>query len=178
MPSRYQTNVMLVEYHSGAILGDQFRVYQGVYQRYQQDPDNVAFNDVVTAQQTLAQVITTYVQALGDQWQAVIDLASVLQAPDMFNMGDCNQPNGLAPQPAGGPQGQAGSQVIEFLPPPQPHGESRPTSPGNVPGTCPFAAGSAVGPPWRLTSRQRTCRIRSTCRTTPARWRRPAFCGP
>ena len=121
--SRYQTNLMLVQYHSGAILGDQFRVYQAMYRRYQQDPDNVAFNDIVTAQQTLAQVITTYVQALGDQWQAVVDLASVLQTPDVFNLGDCNQPAGPA-------EGQPDMQTIEYLPVPEPRADNRPTPPG------------------------------------------------
>jgi hypothetical protein len=46
----------------------------------------VGFNDVVTAQQTLATIVAFYMQALGDQWQAVVDLAGLLQADDLFGM--------------------------------------------------------------------------------------------
>ena len=56
------------------------------YQRYQVDPD-ADFNDVVTSQQTLATTISTYIQLLGDQWQAVADLAGLLQSDDIFAMG-------------------------------------------------------------------------------------------
>ena len=63
-----------------------------MYQRHQQDPDSIAFSDVVSAQQTLAGTIATYLQLLGDQWQAVIDLAGLLQADDLLQLG--------RPQPA------------------------------------------------------------------------------
>jgi cobalt-zinc-cadmium efflux system outer membrane protein len=84
--ARYQTSSTTFWYYRNGILADQVRAYRGVYQRYQVDP-NADFNDVVTSQQTLATTIATYVQLLGDQWQAVADLAGLLQIDDFFSMG-------------------------------------------------------------------------------------------
>ena len=85
---RYDNNLQLVEYYRTQILPDQIQAYRGVHARHQQEPDVVAFNDVVTAQQTLAQTATSYVTALGAQWQAVIDLAGLMEAEDMFQIGE------------------------------------------------------------------------------------------
>ncbi len=90
--ARYQTNRESFAYYQDSILFDQVRAYRALYLRHQQDPDSVAFSDVVSAQQTLAGTIATYLQLLGDQWQAVIDLAGLLQVDDLFQLGH--------PQPA------------------------------------------------------------------------------
>ena len=84
--ARYQTSSTSFLYYRNGILADQVRAYHGMYQRYQVDP-NADFNDVVTAQQTLATTIASYIQLLGDQWQAVADLAGLLQIDDFFSMG-------------------------------------------------------------------------------------------
>ncbi len=84
--ARYQTSSTTFLYYRHGILADQVRAYRGMYQRYQVDP-NADFNDVVTSQQTLATTIATYIQLLGDQWQAVADLAGLLQIDDFFSMG-------------------------------------------------------------------------------------------
>lgn len=84
--ARYQTAATTFQLYRGGILADQVRAYRGVYRRYQVDPD-ADFNDVLTAQQTLAGTISTYVQLLGDQWQAAVDLAGLLQIDDLFQMG-------------------------------------------------------------------------------------------
>ena len=84
--SRYETNRQTTEQYRSSILVDQVRAYRGAYQRYQVDPD-ADFNDVVTSQQTLAGTISTYIQLLGDQWQAVADLAGLLQSDDIFALG-------------------------------------------------------------------------------------------
>jgi cobalt-zinc-cadmium efflux system outer membrane protein len=84
--ARYQTSSTTFLYYRNGILADQVRAYRGVYQRYQVDP-NADFNDVVTSQQTLAATIATYIQLLGDQWQAVADIAGLLQIDDFFLMG-------------------------------------------------------------------------------------------
>ena len=60
--------------------------YRAIYQRYQQDADTVDFNDVVTSQQTLASAVSTYIQALGDQWQSVVDMAGLLQLDDLSQL--------------------------------------------------------------------------------------------
>ena len=84
--SRYETNRQTAEQYHNSILVDQVRAYRGAYQRYQVDPDS-DFNDVVTSQQTLASTISTYIQLLGDQWQAVADLAGLMQSDDIFRAG-------------------------------------------------------------------------------------------
>ncbi len=82
----YQSQRVLLDYYRTQILPDQVQSYRAIYQRYQQDTDSVDFNDVVTSQQTLASVVSTYAQALGDQWQAVVDMAGVLQLDDLSQL--------------------------------------------------------------------------------------------
>lgn len=84
--ARYETNATLVEYYRSSILPDQVRSYRGVYQRYQVSPDTVGFGDVVTAQQTLAQIMPTYLQAMSDQWQSVVDIAALLQVCNLSEL--------------------------------------------------------------------------------------------
>ena len=84
--ARYETNRQTAQQYRSSILVDQVRAYRGAYQRYQVDPD-ADFNDVVTSQQTLASTISTYIQLLGDQWQAVADLAGLMQSDDIFALG-------------------------------------------------------------------------------------------
>ena len=84
--ARYETNRQTAQQYRNSILVDQVRAYRGAYRRYEVDP-NADFNDVVTSQQTLASTISTYIQLLGDQWQAVADLAGLLQIDDIFAMG-------------------------------------------------------------------------------------------
>jgi outer membrane protein TolC len=61
--------------------------WRGLWQRHQEDPDAVQFTDVVSAQQTLAQTIQTYAQTLGAQWQAVVDLADLMELDDVCQLG-------------------------------------------------------------------------------------------
>ena len=84
--ARYQSQRVLFDYYRTQILQDQVQSYRAIYQRYQQDADTVDFNDVVTSQQTLAAAVSTYIQALGDQWQAVIDVAGLLQLDDLSQL--------------------------------------------------------------------------------------------
>jgi cobalt-zinc-cadmium efflux system outer membrane protein len=68
-------------------IRDQVRAYRNLYARRQSDPASVGFGDVVTAQQTLAGYIASYVTALGLQWTAVNDVANLLQIDDLFQTG-------------------------------------------------------------------------------------------
>ena len=60
----YKNNLEALEYYRRYILPDQVRAYRGAYDRRQIDP-NASFGDVVSAQQTLAADVTTYLQTLG-----------------------------------------------------------------------------------------------------------------
>jgi cobalt-zinc-cadmium efflux system outer membrane protein len=85
---RYQTNRKILELYRDQILPDQVRVYRATYERHFQVPAEVGFADVVTAQQTLASVLATYTSTLGLMWQAVVDVANVMQTNDLFQVGD------------------------------------------------------------------------------------------
>lgn len=101
--NRYQTAIRTVEIIRQQIQ-DQVRVYRGLYARRQSDPANVLFADLVTAQQTLAGFISGYFTALGLQWQAVVDVANLLQTEELF-------PAGLPP-----PRGTPNVDILDLLP--------------------------------------------------------------
>lgn len=79
----YKSNRELVRLYRNQIIPDQSRAYRGVYERHQQEPVAVGFGDIVNAQQTLANVITTYLNSLGDYWTAVVDIAELLQIENL-----------------------------------------------------------------------------------------------
>lgn len=83
----YRANRELADSFKTEGLRDQVRASRGVYQRYLADPNGVSFNDVIVAQQTLASVLTQYLDILQSQWQSVVDLGELLQVEDLFQMG-------------------------------------------------------------------------------------------
>lgn len=85
---RYRTSRELIHYYRDRMLPDQVRAYQGVRIRHNVEPDAVSFGDVVTAQQTLAGTLTTYITTLGAMWTAVTDVANLLQTDDLFQIGN------------------------------------------------------------------------------------------
>jgi cobalt-zinc-cadmium efflux system outer membrane protein len=85
---RYQDNMVLVDYYRKQILPDQMQAYRGTRERYDQETDAVQFSDLVTSQQTVASTVTSYVTALGSLWTAVVDMSALLQAEDLFQMGE------------------------------------------------------------------------------------------
>jgi cobalt-zinc-cadmium efflux system outer membrane protein len=83
---RYETARQQLALYRDQILPDLVQAFRGVYQRYQVEPDKVNYNDIVTAQQNLANQLINYLQALQQQWQAVSDLAGIVQADDLFEL--------------------------------------------------------------------------------------------
>ena len=79
----YKNNLESLEYYRRYILPDQVRAYRGAYDRRQIDP-NASFGDVVSAQQTLAADVTTYLQTLGQVWTSVTSVADLIQTDDLF----------------------------------------------------------------------------------------------
>ena len=71
-------------YYQAGVLPDQVRAYRALYRRHQVEPDQVNLQDVVNAQQILAQSVTTYVATLSALWTAVADVSNLLQAEDLF----------------------------------------------------------------------------------------------
>jgi cobalt-zinc-cadmium efflux system outer membrane protein len=85
---RYQTNLRQLAYYRDQILPDQIQATRGVFERFHAEPDKIAFADIFTAQQTLLGVYATYLGTLALQWQAVVDVASLLQTNDLFQIGE------------------------------------------------------------------------------------------
>lgn len=81
---RYEANVAAVANYRDKVIPSQTQAYRALIRRYQAEPDKVGFNDIVVAQQTLAQSLQAYLSALAAQWQAVVDVANVGQLDDLF----------------------------------------------------------------------------------------------
>lgn len=82
--NRYQTNVRSLEFFRDRILPDQVRAYQELRVRYNITRGDVAFGDIITAQQTLGSLIGNYLTFLGAEWTAAVDLAHLLQTDELF----------------------------------------------------------------------------------------------
>src|SRR5262249_21670808 len=83
---RYDTNRQILEEYRDRILTDQVEAYLGAYDRHQQEPDKVGFGDVVAAQQALASTLTSYISTLGPLWTAIVDVSTLLQTEDLFQV--------------------------------------------------------------------------------------------
>jgi outer membrane protein, heavy metal efflux system len=86
---RYNYNHELLAPYTGTLLPDQVRVFNGVLLRHWElgKATDVSFIDVATAQQNLVASVTGYLQALAAQWQAVVDVAALLQTENLFQAG-------------------------------------------------------------------------------------------
>src|SRR5262249_49740464 len=88
-------NLNALEDYRRHILPDLVRYYRGVLDRRQIDI-NFAFNDFVTAQQSLATSVTNYLAILGPLWSSIATVADLLQTDDLFQLGE---PKELPPLP-------------------------------------------------------------------------------
>jgi cobalt-zinc-cadmium efflux system outer membrane protein len=82
----YKSNLYAMEEYRRDILPNFVRYYRGVYARRQVDPSS-AFNDLVTAQQTLSSNVTIYLNVLQSLWMSVVSVADFLQTDDLFQLG-------------------------------------------------------------------------------------------
>src|SRR5207249_6711543 len=69
------------------ILPSQVLVFRTMRKRYDVEPAAVGFNDLGVSQQTLGGVLATYLQALQAQWDAVVEVATLLQTDDLYELG-------------------------------------------------------------------------------------------
>ena len=81
---RYQANVAIADRYREKILPNLAQAYRGIVRRYQVEPEKVGFNDIVVAQQNLAQALQSYLAALDAQWRAVVDVANVGQLDELY----------------------------------------------------------------------------------------------
>ncbi len=106
--SNYKNNLVAIDDYRRNILPDLVRYYRGIYARRQVDPTS-AFNDLVTAQQTLSQNVTAYIGVLGSLWTSVVSVADFMQTDDLFQLAEPRtlpevpDLNHLLPLPCGHP---------------------------------------------------------------------------
>lgn len=81
---RYETSKVLAANYRDLVLPNLAKAYRAMIRRYQVEPDKVQFNDIVVAQQNLAQSLQAYLGSLDAQWKAVVDVANVLQLDDLY----------------------------------------------------------------------------------------------
>lgn len=80
---RYETNRAVAVNYREKIIPNLTRAYRAIIRRYQVEPDKVSFNDIVVAQQNLAQALQSHLTALDAQWKALADLASTAQLDEL-----------------------------------------------------------------------------------------------
>jgi cobalt-zinc-cadmium efflux system outer membrane protein len=80
---RYEANRVTAANYRDKVVPNLTHAYRALIRRYQVEPDKVGFNDIVLAQQNLATALQTYLTALGNQWQAVVDVANVMQIDEL-----------------------------------------------------------------------------------------------
>jgi outer membrane protein, heavy metal efflux system len=89
---RYAENRDLLELYRVEILPKQVQAFRAAVARhYGGEIGRVAYTDLIQSEQNLVSVIGPYILALGAQWQAVVDVANLLQTEDLF------QTNGVVP---------------------------------------------------------------------------------
>lgn len=108
--NRYETSRMQVRVALQQVE-DQVRVYRALRSRRQSEPAAVSFGDLFVAQQSLAGYIGGYITALGAQWQAVTDVANLIQSNNLYDPGQPPQPPGAPALPAGGAGAPCGPQT-------------------------------------------------------------------
>jgi cobalt-zinc-cadmium efflux system outer membrane protein len=82
---RYEANAKVVTDLRDKVLPSLQASYRSMVRRWDVDePGKVTFNDLVVAQQNVAQALQSYLSALTGQWQAAVDVATIAQLDDLY----------------------------------------------------------------------------------------------
>ncbi len=81
---RYEAFSVQVENYRKNILPTLEQAYQLIVRRFQAEPEKVSFNDIVVAQNNLAQALQTYLSFLDSQWKAVVEIAQLGQYDELY----------------------------------------------------------------------------------------------
>ncbi|MSU77169.1 MAG: TolC family protein [Gemmataceae bacterium] len=89
---RYENNRMILEMYKKQMLPNQVQAYRAAVARHAVVGEkNVSYTDLVTAQQSLAGLINSYLGALNEQWVAVVDIGGLMQTNDIFRTGQVEE---------------------------------------------------------------------------------------
>jgi cobalt-zinc-cadmium efflux system outer membrane protein len=84
---RMEENRVLLELYRTQILPQQVQAFRAAVKRhYGGEPEKVAYTDLITAQQGIVGVVATYLTTLGNYWQAVSDVSSLLQTDNVYQL--------------------------------------------------------------------------------------------
>ena len=83
---RYDNSRALLQMYKDQMLPNQVQAFRAAVARHAAIDKSVSYNDVVTAQQSLAGLVSSYLTTLSDQWTAVVDIAALLQTSDLFQI--------------------------------------------------------------------------------------------
>ena len=84
---RYDENRVVLGMYQKDILPKQVQAFRSSVKRhFGGEVGAVAFNDLVASEQNLVMVIGNYLPVLKAQWQAVVDVSSLLQTDQLFQM--------------------------------------------------------------------------------------------
>jgi cobalt-zinc-cadmium efflux system outer membrane protein len=82
---RYSNNRVMLDMYQKDILPSQIQAFRATVQRHARGPvGDIAFTDLVGAEQGLVTTMTAYLGILHDMWFASVDIAGLLQTPDLF----------------------------------------------------------------------------------------------
>lgn len=83
----FATSRIVAESYRTDLLPDQVRAYRGVHERFRVEGGTIDFSQLVVAQQQLSTIVTSYLDALTNQWESAINQAEILQIDDLMAMG-------------------------------------------------------------------------------------------
>jgi cobalt-zinc-cadmium efflux system outer membrane protein len=81
---RYEFNLKFLQLYRDEILPKQVQAFRSAVKRYNAEFGKLAYTDLIQSEQNLVSVIGPYLATLGAQWQAVTDVANLLQTEDLF----------------------------------------------------------------------------------------------
>ena len=84
---RYENTRIQMEMYQKDMLPNQIQAFRATVLRHAKGPvGDVMFTDLVTAEQSLVSLVTSYLGVLHDMWFAAVDIAGLLQTPDLFQV--------------------------------------------------------------------------------------------
>jgi len=83
---RLDDNRRALDYYRKQLLPQQVQAFRGTVARHDVGEGGVAFTDLIQAEQNLVTLIASYLTTLQAYWQAVSDIASLLQTDDVYQM--------------------------------------------------------------------------------------------
>ena len=83
---RYDSNRTFLQMYKKEILPKQVQALRAAVLRYETTVSEIGPWDIVAAEQNLVGTIGSYLPILGGTWQAIVDVASLLQTDDIFQL--------------------------------------------------------------------------------------------